>query len=130
MVCYFVAFSDCCQRSWEYENETDRKSVSFSYYPHEGLRRNIAARGSTPPPPAVGSSLGRVSVLAQGMGEGPSSKFTGQASGKWSVILLRFLIVANTRGLRFFFGGGGTAMLRTYSLGSNDRKRDRDFWWD
>ena len=36
----------------------------------EGLCRNIAAIGSTPLPPAAGSSLRRTSVLAQGMGGG------------------------------------------------------------
>ena len=43
--------------------------------------------------------------LAQGMGEGLSSKFTGQVSGKWSVGLSRLLIVANAHGLRRGFGG-------------------------
>ena len=74
----------------------------------EGLRRNIAAIGSTPLPPTVGSSLGRGSVLAQGMREGLLSNFASQASGKWVVSLSRYLIVANTRGLRFF--GGGTPL--------------------
>ena len=69
----------------------------------EVLRPNITAIGSTPPPRLVGSSLVRVSVLAQRMGEGLSSEFAGQASGKWYVRLSRFLIVANARGL----GGGG-----------------------
>ena len=36
----------------------------------EVLRRNLAAIGSTLPPPAAVSSHGRASVLAQGMGEG------------------------------------------------------------
>ena len=71
----------------------------------EGLRRNIAAIGSTLPPPAAGSSLGHASVLAQGMGEGLSSKFDGQASGKWVFCLSHLLIVANTPGLRGGVGG-------------------------
>ena len=66
----------------------------------EGLHHNIAAIGSTPPPPTMVSSLRRVHVLAQGMGEGLSLKLSGQASGKWYVRLSRFLVVANARGLR------------------------------
>ena len=69
----------------------------------EGLRRNLVAIGSTLPPPAAGSSLGGASVLAQSMGEGLSWTFAGQASGKWSVCLSRFLIFENARGLQ---GGG------------------------
>ena len=84
----------------------------------EGLRHNIAAIGSTPPPPEAGSSLGRASVLAQGMGEGLLSKFFGQASGKWSVRLLHLLIVASDCGLRFF-GEDATAMARPGVLGGN-----------
>ena len=48
----------------------------------EGLRYNLAATGSTPPPPAAGSSRERASTLGQGMGEGLTSKFSGQAIGK------------------------------------------------
>ena len=71
----------------------------------EGLCRNIAAIGSTPPPLEAGSSLGCASVLAQGMGEGLLSKFAVQTSGKWSICLSRLLIVENDRGLRGGFGG-------------------------
>ena len=71
----------------------------------EGLRRNIAAIRSTPPPPAVGYSLGYASVLVQGMGEGLSSKYAGQARDKWFVILLCLLIVANDH--RLLGGVGG-----------------------
>ena len=70
----------------------------------EGLCRNIGAIGSTLPPPAMGSSLGCLSYLAQGMMEGLYSKFSGQASGKWSIRLSRFLIVVNACGL---WGVGG-----------------------
>ena len=75
----------------------------------EGLRRNIAAIGSTPPPPAAGSSLGRASVLSQCVVEGLSSNFSGQSSGKWSVLLSHFMTVTNACGLRFW-GAGTTAM--------------------
>ena len=71
----------------------------------EGLCRNIATIGLTPLPPAAGSSLGRASVMAQGMGEGLSLKFAVQAIGKWVFCLSRLLIVANARGLRGGFGG-------------------------
>ena len=66
----------------------------------EGLRRNITAIGSTPPPPEAGTSLGHASVLAQGMRECLLSKFSGQASGKWVVRLSCLLIAANARGLQ------------------------------
>ena len=86
--------------------------ASFSSKPHssptsglQGLCRNITAIRLTPPPPAVGSFLGRASVLSRCMGEGLLSKFSGQASGKWSICLSRFLIVANAHGLRGVFGG-------------------------
>ena len=69
----------------------------------EGLRRNLADIGSTLTPPAAGSYLWRASVLSQGIGEGLSSNLTGQANGKWSIRLLRLLIVANARELQ---GGG------------------------
>ena len=72
----------------------------------EGLCRNIAAIGLNQSPPAAGSSLWRVSVLAQDMGGSLSSKFSGQASGKWSVSLSHILIFANARGLwRWGFEG-------------------------
>ena len=45
------------------------------------------------------------SVLEQGMGEGLSSQFSGQVSGKWYVHLLRLLIVANDHGLQGRVGG-------------------------
>ena len=90
----------------------------------EGLCRNITPNGSTPPSPAAGSSLGRASVLAQGMGEGLSSKFAGQARGKWDVFLSRLLTFANARGLRFFWGGA-TATERPGVLGGNDQKIER-----
>ena len=81
----------------------------------ECLRRNITAIGSTLPPPVAGSSLGCASVLAQGMGQGLLLKFAGQASGKWSVCLLRFLIVANAFGL---WGGFGGTPLPWHAQGS------------
>ena len=71
----------------------------------KGLHQNIVSIGSTPPPPAAGFSLGRVSVLAQGMGDGLSSTFSSQARGKWSVHLLRLMIVENYRWLQGGFGG-------------------------
>ena len=71
----------------------------------EVLHCNIAVIRSTPPPPAAVSSLRRASILAQGMGEGLLSKFSVQASGKWSVHLSRFLIVGNTCMLRGDLGG-------------------------
>ena len=86
---------------------TSFSSKTDSYPPSglEGLCHNIAAIGSTPPPPTAGSSLGRALVLSQGMGEGLSSKFSGQASGKRSVCFSRLRIVANNRGLQGGFGG-------------------------
>ena len=44
------------------------------------------------------------------MGEGLLSTFDGQVSGRWSVHLLRFLIIANTRGLWGGWGFGGTPL--------------------
>ena len=75
----------------------------------EGLRRNFAAIGSTLLPPEAGSSLGRAFFLAQGMGKGLLLKLSGQASGKWSVLFSRLLIVANSGELRE--GVGGTPLL-------------------
>ena len=66
------------------------KPDSFPALGLKGLRRNIVAIGSTPPPPVAGSSLVRASVLEQGVGEGLSSKFAGQAIGKWSVRFIAF----------------------------------------
>ena len=48
----------------------------------EGLHHNLLTIGADLPPPAVVSSLGRASTLAQGMGEGLSA-FAGQVSGEW-----------------------------------------------
>ena len=48
----------------------------------EGLRRNLADIGSTPPPPAAGYSLGRASAMEQGMGEGILLTSDGQASNE------------------------------------------------
>ena len=71
----------------------------------EGLRRNLAAIGSTLPPSAAASSLGSASVLEQGMGEGLLLTFAGQASGEWSIRFSRLLIFANACGLHGIFGG-------------------------
>ena len=71
----------------------------------DGLRHNLVSIGSTPSPPAVGFSLGRASVWAQGMGERLLSMFSGQASGKWSVRFSRLLIFADACGLCRVFGG-------------------------
>ena len=80
----------------------------------EGLHHNIATIGLTLPPPSEGYFLSCTSILAQGMWEDLPSKFSGQASGKWSVRLLCLLIFANDRGL-WWFGGGrhfhGTSRL-------------------
>ena len=100
---------------------------SYTALGMEGLRLNLAAIKSTPPPPAARSPLGRAPALAQGMGEGLLSMLSGQASGEWSFCLSRFLIVVNARGLRGGRGGwdwgDATAMAHPYFLGSNNRKR-------
>ena len=103
------------------------KSNSSPLSGMEGLRRNIAAIGSTQPPPAAGSSLGCASILEQVTGEGLLSKLSGQASVKWSIRFSRLLIVTNARGLRGGGGGGGdaTAMARPEVPGGNDQKRER-----
>ena len=95
----------------------------------EGLRRKIAAIGSTPPPPVVGSSLWHASVLSQGMGEGLSLTLSGQASGKWYVSLSRLLRIANTRGLLGGFGGTSLPWHAYIYLEVTIRKIERDIGW-
>ena len=89
----------------------------------EGLFHNIGAIGSTPPPPAEGSSLSRTSVLLRGMGEGMSSKFSVQATVKWYVHLSHFLIIANARGLQGCFEGTPLSWHDHGVLGGNNQKR-------
>ena len=66
----------------------------------EVICHNLAVIRETPPPPAVGSSLGNACALAQGMGRILSSKFDVQASGE-----LICLVVASC--LWVTRGGGG-----------------------